>query len=548
MEDLVRDLQVTHDDLAALDAWYWAYWNKLKLQGGEFSLIGHEYLIEPMGCKARVRVGKKGSQMGWTEAEVLRTLHGQIMGRYPQGVLYLFPTSDDVSDFSMARFGPLIEENVNAIGRYIRSTDRTNIKRIGSGMLYLRGARSTQKIEGLKKDASKLRSIPVDKVVFDEVDLMDEDMIQMALVRMSHSQVKEEAYISTPSIPDFGIDKRYNESDARIWIIKCSKCNRDCCLELDFPECVKFGKEGKAYRACVKCGTELFSRNGKWVSQYQNRSVTGYWISQLNSIFVDPNEILFKFNNPPNGNPQEVYNSMLGMAYISAENRLVPNNIYSYCGTDAISMQDYGPCGMGVDVGKSLHVVIGKRLSAKQRKVVWFGEVGEFEDLYDLIKKFNVRAVAVDYEPETRKAREFQLKAGTSVYLIDYKEKVKLGEKDDNRAGVTDVARTEICDAVHHAIVSGSYIFPRRCPQIEEYTRQMCNLAKILEEDKVKGTKIYRYRKLGPDHYRHATNYFELSVKNLAQAAEGDEVTQMLKTIMERRNEYAPLIYGLGVS
>ena len=43
----------------------------------------------------------------------------------------------------------------------------------------------------------------------------------------------------------------------------------------------------------------------------------------------EPGEVLRVFENPPNGNIAEVYNSILGMAYIAAENRLTLNDVYS---------------------------------------------------------------------------------------------------------------------------------------------------------------------------------------------------------------------------
>ena len=278
----------TPKDVAAVDAWYWAYSNKIQLQAGPFSTVGHEYQIEPMQSTARVRVIRKGAQMGFSEIEVLRTIHGQINGRYPTGALYLFPTGDDVADFSRARFNPLIANNPAAIGRYVRSTDSVNIKQIGSSMLYLRSARATTMIQGLKADASKLRSVPADKVVYDEVDLMSGAMIDEALERMSHSTVKEEVYLSTPSIPNYGIDARYNASDQRVWLIRCEHCRHDTCLELSFPECLKEKPDGKVYRACTHCGAEIFPRLGRWVPQYPGREAEGSWISQAQQYLCRP--------------------------------------------------------------------------------------------------------------------------------------------------------------------------------------------------------------------------------------------------------------------
>src|SRR3990170_6888321 len=90
---------ISDEDLAAVDPWFWAYWNKIRLQSGEFTLQGHDYQIEPMQSRAKKKVLKKGAQLGFTELEVLATLHGMIHKNYPTGVLYLFPTNDDVSDF-----------------------------------------------------------------------------------------------------------------------------------------------------------------------------------------------------------------------------------------------------------------------------------------------------------------------------------------------------------------------------------------------------------------------------------------------------------------
>lgn len=540
---MTEDLQITPEILSEVDPWYWAYGNKIKLQVGVFGLTGHEYLIEPMQSTARRSVFKKSTQMGATEKGVLRTLHGMIYGRYPKGVLYLFPTGDDVSDFSRSRFKGLMNNNPLTIGQFVGSTESTEIKQIGKSWLYLRGARSTSKVEGEKKESSKLRSIPVDKIVFDEIDLMDPDMVFLALQRLADSEIKEEEYISSPTIPDFGIDKLYQESDQRVWVIRCPRCRRDCCLELDFPESVKFRKDGSAYRSCSKCGEELQPKDGRWIAQKPGVDTMGWWISRLNSLKEDPGVILRQFENPPNGNLAEVYNSILGMAYIAAENRLTVNDVYSCCGTHILQVKDNGPCGMGIDVqGKTLVCVIGKKVAGGKKKIVWIGEVPDFSDAIELAKRFGVRTVAIDAYPETRKAREFQKSSGVPTYLCVYRDKIKGGEKMDEETGMVDLARTEICDMTHMNVVKGVYLFPRRGPQVEEFARQMINIAKVLEEDEKRGTKLYRYRKLGPDHFRHALNYFEVAVKGLSEAVE-DPLRHLMTQLSKTRETYNPLTY-----
>jgi hypothetical protein len=534
----------TPAEMASVDAWYWCHLNQIKLAHGVYTTKGHEYQVEPMQDRSRVCVSMKGAQLGWSEQEVLKTLWGMIYGVYKKGVLYLFPTSDDVSDFSMSRFSPLIADNP-CIGKYVQSTDRANIKRIGRAMLYLRGARSTTKVEGLKKDASKLRSIPVDKLVCDELDLMDPDMVVMAQERLSHSDVKEESYLSTPTIPDFGIDKMYKNSDMRVWMIKCPSCGRDCCLELDFPDCVK-QKDGKWYRACVKCGQMLRPVEGEWVAQSPGKPIVGRWISQLNSLYVDPGDILKLYQDPPNGNLQEIYNSKLGMAYIAAENRLTVNDVYSCCSHDRISSgQRKYATGMGVDVGKDLHVVIGRRLENGRKKILYVGCVPDFNDLHSLAAKFNVRQCVIDLYPETRKVREFQASESFKVFGCQYMDEMKEGERKDEVSNVITFARTELCDITHNSIMQGLYELPARCPTVEVYAKQMAAVVKVLEEDERRGTRVYRYRKLESDHYRHATNYFELASRDLSMESL-DPLDQMRNVIQMNDDKYDDLRAGIG--
>jgi hypothetical protein len=503
----VRDKQVKETlkgMLSDVSPWHWALDQHVTLQGGDYSFKDHEWQAGPMISDHKHKVVRKGAQLGFTECEVLRTLHGLIHGQYSKGVLYLFPTSDDVADFSKARFGPLIASNPETVGRYVRKTDSTNIKQIGTGMLYLRGARLTANIEGTKKDSPKLRSVPVDKLVFDERDLMSDAAILMAKERLSHSTVKEMVEFSTPTVPDYGIDKAYNESTQHVWMIRCEHCNEDTCLEMEFPECIRNNK-----RVCVYCGREIFSRNGQWVALYPDRSVEGYWLSQLNSAFVEPEEILKLFNNPPQGNLQEIYNSKLGMAYVSIEDRLSQQRVYACCTDDAMSVGSKVPCSMGVDVGKVLHVVIGQRVSKKQCKIIYVGEVESFEALHDLAARFSVQSAVLDAYPELHKVREFIEAETYPGYLCQYQDTIS-GEQWNDNTCIVKVNRTEICDKTHSMFDSGLCAIPRRSKLIDGFAKQVCNIVKMPRDAKT-GRGLYFYKKLGADHYRHATNYFSLA-------------------------------------
>jgi hypothetical protein len=164
---------------ALLDEWVLAC--KIILDGKPFSFEKHEYLREPYHDPHPHVLEMKATQLGLTVKAALRSIHGSITGKYPRGVLYLFPTKTDVTDFSKGRITPLITDNEDSIARWIIDTDSANLKQIGSSFLYLRGMQSRV---GLK-------SVPADFLVFDELDEAPQASIKMAMERMAHSDVKE---------------------------------------------------------------------------------------------------------------------------------------------------------------------------------------------------------------------------------------------------------------------------------------------------------------------------------------------------------------------
>lgn len=525
--------------MGALDPLIWVMTNKIKLGGARYEIANHEYQQGILECDDRVQVCIKGAQMGITEVWVLKTLHGMIHGRYPKGALYLFPTQNDVGDFSKSRFDPLIEQN-KCIGSYVNSTDSQFIKRIHEGFLYLRGARATKAIGGEKKSSAQLKSIPVDRIVFDERDEMSDEMVTLAEERVSHSKIQELMFLGTPTIPDIGVDAMFKKSTQNMWFIKCQSCGHDTCLEVEFPNCIHVDtKSGRRYRACSNCGKEIFPKYGRWVAAYPDRDITGWWISQLNSMFIDPGKIVDLYENPPNGDLSEVMNSKLGRAYIAQENRLTQNLVWNRSSADYMAQRSEGPCFCGVDVGRKLHVVIGIRKTRELLKILKVARVDSFNDLHELNQRYNVTTCVIDYKPEIHKVREFQSQEPYSVYACDYIEK-KLGAATwDEKDMMVKVNRTEICDATHELVVApGRLEIPSRNKELEQFAFEMCNIAKKLEDDPY-GGKVYRYRQLGndisgPDHYRHALNYALLASDRTGVESDKHLVNRYFKRRMRR--------------
>lgn len=533
---MTTDPKFDNEQMMAVDAGYWACQWPIRLQAGPFSFVDHEYQMEPMTSRVQRKCVMKGTQGGFTENEVLDSLHGMRYKLLPQGVLYLFPTTDDVGEFSKSRFNPLILANPSAIGKFVKNqgkgTDTVSLKKIHDAFLYLRGARLSQKISDIN-ESSKLRSIPVDRVVFDEVDLMDDAVIGKARARMGHSLIQQERYLSNPIIPGEGIDKIFSKSDQRHLFRECS-CSgiistpaattvrgNWTCAELSFPGCVKVGPDGKGYIGCTKCGKAVpFNRGAtiEWVPAKRENSeyMHGYQWSQLTSVFHDPYDILCEYNDPPEGNLADIIRLKLGLPYIAEEDRLTRAQVYNCCGNYQARPKHSGPCAMGVDVGKIKHVVIGPRTGKDQYELVKTARLSEWNDILDMAVKLHVKVGVVDIRPYEDSAREFQKKAkkiGIKIYLCEYKENTPQGTIYNDNTGIVSVNRTEIFDATHRMITTpGMLTIPRFCPEIEEFAKQMCGAYKVLETNKKTGISVYRYK--GQDeHFRNALNYFTLASK-----------------------------------
>lgn len=358
-----------------------------------------------------------------------------------------------------------------------------------------------------------MKSIPVDRIVFDERDEMLDDMVTLAEERVSHSTIQELMYLGTPTIPDIGVDAMYKLSSQNMWFIKCEHCGHETCLEVEFPNCIQFNtKTDTWYRACMHCSREIYPRNGHWVSAREGADVTGWWISQLNSMYIDPGKILRMYENPPNGDLSEVMNSKLGRAYIAQENRLTQNLVWGCCSSDPMAARHDGPCFSGVDVGKKLHVVIGVRKTNSMLKILKVARLDNWNELHEINQRFNVTTCVIDYKPEIHKVRDFQQSEPYSVFAADYVERKIGGYTWDDRGMSVKANRTEVCDATHDLVITpGRLELPARNKELEQFAFEMCNIAKKLMDDPF-GGKIYRYRQLGndmtgPDHYRHAMNY-----------------------------------------
>ena len=542
------------------DPCIWAIHNRIKLMGGTvFTLDGCRYMGDIMRDTARHIAVMKGAQARITTAFMLRMIHALINRRQPQGGIYYFPKKEAVENFSKTRFGPLIADNP-CIRKFLKRTNSVNIKQVGKAFISLLGASATTSIEG-KKDSTSVRSTPADEVVRDERDLFEDAMAEMTEDRLLNSTLKKEVDLGTPTIPDFGIDKVFGESDQKFRMIKCHACNGFTCIAEEFPNSIKYTKVGdrfEPYFGCIKCGKKIDVENGEYVAKYPDRyndkypmeGISGYHVSHFITPNCDLTLVMAKYEKAMMDRSLMglFYNKYLGFAYIAIEDRLRQQDVFGCCGDDVMKTSSSVGTAMAADIMKTNRVVIAEKKGEEKAKIIYMARVSGYDALFDLALRFNVKSAVVCIRPYEEEFRKFQARCAKKTITVfgsayPARDNVKAFLKTDEESGVYTVNKTEAMDKSHAWVKSGQLEIPRKCEEVNVFAKEVCNTAKTLEKNEHTGERTYRYREVGVggDHYRHCLNYLLLALLNLHDYQIGPEPV----FAGGEQDAYNPLTFGL---
>jgi hypothetical protein len=508
--------------------WAMAYRVMGKPFAGPWTFKKHPWLRGMHNSEADVNVGQKAAQMGFTET-VLNICFFYI-DVHSVDVLYVLPSkTPDASDFSAARFDAALELSPH-LRRLFSNVKNVGHKRAGNTNFYLRGAKSR----------SGLKSVPVGVLVLDEKDEMNQDNIPLAKERQSGYDLNKTWEISTPTIDGFGISETFNQSTQNEFFFKCKSCSRY--INLTWPESIEIIGDGfddprtkESYVKCPLCFAKipheekyLWLGEGKWIPQFDNKDMVGWGVNQLYSSTVNPGKIVqqyFKAETNP-ADEQEFFNSKLGKPHIVEGAKLTDKDIENCIGDYTTHMANHGGLvTMGVDVGNYLHVEIDKwligphsvDLNAESKcQVLAVAKLNHFEELDDLMFKYNVAFCVVDMQPERRKAYEFAARFWGKVRLCYYGrglqgKQIHLSSEDDtnNELSVT-VDRTSWIDLSLSRFRSHMIVLPQDIPR--EYKNHIKALVRIYEKDQ-DGNPIAKYvRGNDDDHFAHSRTYSEIAL------------------------------------
>jgi len=498
---------------------------------GLWNFKHHPWLRGMHDSKAELNVGRKAAQMGYTELLLNWTFFNiDIRG---ESVLYVLPNDDNAGIFSSSRFDAALELSPH-LDTMFSDVKNTKHKRAGSANLYIRGSRSKV----------NLVSVPVGRCAIDELDKMVVEHIPLVWERMSGQLDKQMWMVSTPTVPDFGIDVPYKQSTMEHFFFPCPCCSKQ--TELTFPESVEIrGKDAfdpsvkESYLICTSCKGKLdhatktdWLAKGEWVSQNSQATSRGFYINQLYSGTVSPAEIVSQYFkamiNP--ADEQEFYNSKLGLPHI-VEGARVNDSEIKDCSSAYKNGADSSRSHivtMGVDVGKWLNVEVCEWIPAPVSsdsdmhmnfipRILFEGKVVDFNELDKFVMKYATNCVVIDANPERRESLKFCARFPGIAYACFYGRDQKSRDTIlGSELPTVTVDRTSWMDLAISRFSAKRIKIPMDAEM--EYKEHMKAVVKVYEKDD-NGNPVAKFMNVGPDHFAHSRTYSEIAFNLAAKTA-----------------------------
>lgn len=534
----------------------WILSNQIRTERGDFVKFDkHSFMIDPYLDWSPLQGVRKASQCGWsimTNLKLFFAAKNGIPGTdvSAANVIYTLPSDVDVNSFVPSKTNMLIKNNP-VLSDYLTEVDDipTNTwegfqtrrklqaevdsiqrKRLGNSMIYFKGTKS--------KTAALM--ITADLNIHDESDRSDQAIIAEYESRLTTSKYRGRWIFSNPSAPKMPADEMYLNSDQKHWFIKCEACGHWQYLDWYKLSQYEF-KSGSMHTyiddinhefVCGKCARPISNTNrqrGKWVKKFNDKDVSGYWVSHLMYPWVSPKELLRVERSKSKA---YFLNFVMGLPYIGSDVVVDATTIVNNIVLTQVNYEK-GKVAMGVDNGDIKHYVIGN-----EQGIFEVGSTRDWNDIELLIQKYEPVTV-IDLNPYPNKPRELAAKyrpAGGHkwrVYCSFYVEETKNYELiewgDGDKIHMVYPARNQIFDDLVAYIANGNMKFFRPKTYWEEYIKHwetmyrvdMSGTTAIKEEKEIAGLNpgqvirgVWR-TSTGEDHFAHATLYYYVALSKL---------------------------------
>lgn len=479
------------------------------------------WVVEKYPTRAPKRVVvTKSTQAGISTWGMVRMFH--FATNWPVRIFYTLPRQQDVLDFVTTRIDPMIKSSPY-LSSLLGNPDSAHAKKIGDSYLFF------------MELSVEPRMMPADALFVDEVDLSNPDYMSTAMNRLDASRWKLSYYLSTPTIPNYGIHGLYTTSDMRQWLVKCPKCAHEQPIdwEINLRIIGAANKPERVYYGCAKCDAEItiaHMQTGRWVAEHPDVDTIGYHVHQM---LTTPAPLLYALYRDPQTKLVEFYRKRLGKPYEIGGGSLTRDDFLVTCFDSPYepepSWDGRSTYFLGADQGNEIQVIISKEEPNSRRpKVVHIEAIPlekGFSRLEQLINLYKVRMGVVDANPNRHAAVALTEKFPGRILIADYIEQrdVWRANKAQGKNYLTNVSinRTAGFDGLMKSIGDGEWAMygsPPNLPQeIELVIDHVTSLKRDIETRKTLSgeTQVGVWRKLRADHFAHSWLYMQIARESL---------------------------------
>jgi len=476
---------------------------------------------------------KKAAQIGFSVAGMVRALY--VLSERKQDVLYVLPTHGLAMDFSKSRMDALTELSPHLRGMF-SVNDSAGLKTTeGRTNLYIRGSVSSR----------GLVSVPVASAIIDEYDRCDEATYDLVTERLSGQLTKYLFSLSTPTMPEFGIDAQFAQGTQEEFFFKCPSCGK---MEtLRFPDNVAIHgsfpgdpETSKSYYFCTMCKNRLpheskieWIGNNEWVPKLTVQGHRSFHINQMYSLTVSPAELVNAHHKAEMSELAEIEfkNQKLGESHIG-ENARLTDPIIDGCrggekriGEDRPDDSSRLIC-MGIDVGKFLDCYIAEYkydrapgnepyLNSVQHLLQTIRVPGDdWNQLANLMREWQVRYACIDFQPGTVMQRRFCKKFKGHAAMVAYRRGTVGNEikevTDEHNVPCLTVDRTSFLDMALGRYHHNRVLIPHNTPGVvKEHLKAPARTYEVDELGVPRG--VYKTSPGADDHFAHAAVYCEVA-------------------------------------
>jgi len=490
----------------------WIQKNQVRTNKGlPIEFRDHGFLLDYVKDPHNRIVVRKCTQVGASFSTNVKMVH--LGSQAPLTTIYTLPTSSEAKNFVLTKFDPMIErspgllEMVKKVVLRERILFNSVVKRIGPSYYFFRGSWTSWGAQ----------SIDADVLVIDELDFQKPDVRHMWEERTEGSASQDIIFwIGYPSIPNYGIEELYENSDKRMWFIECPSCKKRQVLE--FPDNIDMEEEKYVCKFCHAELSDDVRRKGIWKITQPGKDIHGYWINKLMAPWIPASKIVYRFKHDT---PKKFHNYTLGLPYISKETELsdsvIQNAMVEEQELTLIRAEEDCRVICGIDQGDIFHMLTA--IVTERNIVVTNAEQLKSEG--DVLKRFNFYKpdmVVMDMFPNRHTAKNLCKEYGTNkLFMAKERNWTETSKQRNywnlNRAtSEVGIERTESIDAMIEYIMKGIIKFRRTVPRLMNKDKKdpgvIQQLKNLVPDTQERNGRLRRvFKSVGPEHYGHALNF-----------------------------------------